>query len=99
MKFGLSPEDFSLFQKLVIDPLKAEGCRLYVFGSRATQKHQKFSDIDVLIDMPNASSLSRFYQIKEAIEEARFPIKVDFVLLGNLAESYAQKIHQEKIEL
>lgn len=101
MKFGLSDSDFQILLNLVLEPLKKKSIKLYIFGSRATGRQHKFSDLDLLIEPPNDKpiSVSELSEIKEAIEESRFPIKVDFVLMDELAESYKDRILKEKIEI
>ena len=46
--FGLTEEQFEIVNSLVIDPLKKVNCKVWVFGSRANNKFQKFSDLDIL---------------------------------------------------
>lgn len=101
MIYGLSESDYSTLTNLVIDPLKRLQVRVYVFGSRAKGTNHPFSDIDLLLVPSTNSSLSvaSLSQIKETIEESRFPIKVDFVLLEDLAESYREHVLLEKIEI
>ena len=48
--FGLTKVQFELLDKLAIQPLKKAGCKVWIFGSRAINKHQKFSDIDLLYE-------------------------------------------------
>jgi len=99
MSFGLSSSDYKTFEDIVVNPLKKAGFKVYIFGSRATGKQTPFSDIDVLLEKPTSGQSSVLSDVKEQIEESRFPIKVDFVLIENLASSYAPRIHREKIEV
>ena len=94
MKFGLSNHEFEVLNKLVIDPLKKQGLKVYVFGSRAKGKHHQFSDIDIMYvneDLKNISS-KNISEIKESIEESNFPIKVDLVNWDDLAYSYKPSV-------
>lgn len=97
MKYGLSESDFKILQDLVLDPLKKMNVDVYVFGSRATGKHHPFSDIDLLLAPKEKIPAIEFSRIKELIEESRFPIKVDFVLLDELAKSYREQVLRERI--
>lgn len=101
MNFGLSDSDFQILKSLVIEPLKKRAVRVFVFGSRATGKNHKFSDLDLLLVPSAGSSLSpnELSQIKESIEESRFTIKVDFVLLQDLAKTYCEQVLLERKEL
>lgn len=101
MNFGLSPSDFKLLNELVLLPLKKLNVSVYVFGSRATGKNQLFSDLDLLLEPAADSSFNSSFlsDIKEAIEESRFSVKVDFVMSNDLASSYRDKVHKERIRI
>jgi len=101
MNLGLQPQDFQTLQKIVLDPLRRGGFTLYAFGSRATGKNHPFSDLDLLLAHPTLddAALRLLSDVKTAIEEARFPIRVDFVLEKQLAESFRARVHAEKISL
>jgi predicted nucleotidyltransferase len=101
MNFGIAHHDWTILSTIVLQPLWKSGAKLYVFGSRAKGGHQPFSDIDLLIDdsqcSPNFAEI--LSQVQEAIEESRFPIKVDFVLLRQLAKSYHDSVLSSRIEI
>ena len=98
MNFGLSESDFELLKKLVIKPLQNNSVCVYIFGSRATGKNHPFSDVDLLLEplKPGTPSSALLSEIKEAIEESRFPVKVELVLLDQLAQSYRERVLLEK---
>lgn len=101
MKFGLTDTELKLLFTKVIDPLKSAGCRVFIFGSRATGSHKTFSDVDLLF-FPNPDTPiqgSSLFLIKEDIENSRFPFKVDLVNASDLATSYKDQILREKIEI
>ena len=97
--FGLTKEQYNLLNTIAIEPLKKAGCRLWVFGSRATTKFQKFSDIDLLYESPHELELGYLYKIKNDLEESNFPIKVDIVNIKDLAGSYKENILKARIEI
>lgn len=101
MKFGVDDNSWDILRKLVLDPLKSYGSRVYLFGSRARGTYRKFSDVDLLIEanITNPVTLHQLYEIRSAIEDSRFPYKVDLVDSTELAESYRDQVHSEKIEL
>jgi uncharacterized protein len=95
LRFGLEARQWLLIENILVKPLKEKGVKIWVFGSRVTGTHQKFSDIDVLLEghIP-ALILS---EIKERLEESSLPIKVDIVELRDLAESYRAQILSERV--
>jgi len=101
MKYGLTDAEWTLLQKLVIEPLQHIGCRVWIFGSRARGNHQAFSDIDLLFELPSGKNLPPGFlsDIHESIEESRLSYKVDLVKLSDLAASYRPNVDREKIPL
>lgn len=98
---GLTVEENEFLFQNLINPLKGLGCRVFLFGSRATKSFQKFSDIDLLY-RPTISDvkLSRtIYQLLSKIEDSRFPFKIDLVGEADLAAAYRSKVEAERIEL
>ena len=101
MKFGLSDQDYEILSTIVLKTIFEVKARVYVFGSRASGKNHPFSDIDLLIDDSTSTQeihpiLSR---VVEEIEESKFPVKVELVLMRHLAKSYQDSIFSERIEI
>lgn len=94
MKFGMTDEQFDLLRRLVVIPLKALGADVFIFGSRVGTSHHHHSDVDILYSvragkMVDAVAVSK---IREAIEESRFPFKVDLVDEKDLVENYRSNV-------
>jgi predicted nucleotidyltransferase len=96
-RFGLEERHWFLVDTLLVKPLLQRGCRVYVFGSRARGDHQRFSDLDVLIEGTVTAEMLR--SIKDALEESNLPIKVDLVRAGDLADSYRTSVERDRTEL
>ena len=98
---GLSTDEFRFLQKNLIEPLKHAGARVFVFGSRATGKEKKFSDIDLLYIPKSEADLPshEVYRLLSFIEDSNFPYKIDLVKDSELAQSYRHSVEREKIEL
>ena len=99
MKFGLSDEQYSILNALLIQPLKAKKAQVYVFGSRARGKFHPFSDIDVLFieEKDFSISASDISKIKTDLENSNLAIKVDLVRNQDLAQSYIASANKDKI--
>ena len=97
--FGLTQEQYELLNTLAIEPLKKENCKIWVLGSRAMNKHKKFSDIDLLYEFSGELELSFIFKIKTALVESNFPIKVDIVNIKDLAESYREDVLKSRIQI
>lgn len=94
MKFGLSDDQFKILENILIQPLKAQNAKLFVFGSRARGNHHPFSDIDILIEQDPLHPISAnlIFNIQSELEDSNLAIKVDLVLKQNLAPSYRESI-------
>lgn len=101
MTFGLTPEEFSLLDQILIAPLKMHACQVWIFGSRARGNHHRFSDIDILFKVPEGRSLPPGFlaEVTERLEESRLSCKVDLVDDQFLSESYRSNVDSEKISL
>lgn len=101
MKFGLSESHFNILNEKLIIPLKKNGAKIWVFGSRARGDHKPFSDIDILFSIEGQSSLTdgQLFLIKEDLIESNLPIKVDLVNEKDLAKSYRDNVMKDRVEV
>lgn len=101
MKFNIPEEQLALLFRIVIEPLKKLGCRVWIFGSRARLDNHEYSDIDILFDPLPGVELrsSKIGLIRDAAEESRLLYKVDLVRLSDLAESYLEGVLEDRVEL
>ena len=94
-RFGLSQSQWLMIKNLILDQLDKYGCRAYVFGSRARNDHQMYSDLDILIEGPlPKTTLSK---IQQDLEDSNLTIKVDLVMADDLAESYRENVYRDRI--
>ena len=98
---GLSETEFQFLNEKLLLPLKKHGAQVFLFGSRATGKHQKFSDIDLLyVDNERQPLTGPFiYTLLSEIEDSNFPYKIDLVKDLELAVSYRANVDNQKIAL
>lgn len=99
MKFGMTDAQYSILEELVIKPLKARNCQVYIFGSRANGTQHSHSDIDLLFKVPEEQTLPNGFlsKIKEDIEESRFPFIVELVNEDELASSYRNNVFSSRV--
>jgi len=101
MRFGMNDAQFRILDDVVVKPLKNCGADVYIFGSRITGKFHPHSDVDVLYSISGKRQipLHEISNIKEAIEESRFPFTVDLVNEDDLAVSYRDQILAARVQL
>lgn len=101
MKVGLTEAEIDLLQQLLIQPIKSQDGKVWVFGSRARGDNRKFSDIDILCEFPQSTILPAGFiaHITESLEDSNFPYKVDLVSRSEVAQSYKDQVERDKIAL
>ena len=99
MKFSLEDRHWKILCNLAIEPLKSRGVRIWIYGSRVTNKHHAYSDIDLLYAPSAVLPPTYIGSIEEALEESALSFKVDLVNDANLADSYRPQINAQKIEV
>lgn len=97
--FGFTEQEFAFLMENFVSPLKKLGARVYLFGSRATGKQQKFSDVDLLFSSSPQLPSAEVYVLLAKMEESSFPYKIDLVNEAELAHSYKDSVNRDKIEL
>lgn len=101
MKFGLNESEFEFLQQHLIRPLKKERAKVYIFGSRVSNKHHKFSDVDILFieDDTTPIDTSMISRMLTFFEDSQFPYKIDLVNNKGLAKSYRQNVESTMVEV
>ena len=94
-KFGLTDNQLKFLEQIFLKHLGKNHFKVWLFGSRATGKNQKYSDVDLLIECSNLNTIL-LSRIRSDIEESHFPFKTDLVNCRNLAPEFAQGIEEEK---
>ena len=82
---------------MVIDGLEGRPARVYLFGSRATGRARRASDIDVavwpLTDLPEGTLSA----IREALVETTIPYTVDLVNLRDADAAFRARVMAEGV--
>lgn len=93
------PEDH---RALVLDILAAhlpQGSAVWVFGSRATGRARRFSDLDLAIDAGRRLTLDEIATLVEEFTESDLPYKVDIVDWRGIDRRFRQMIMVERRKL
>jgi len=72
---------------------------VWVFGSRATGRAKKFSDLDLCFKAPQPLSLDRISAMAEDFAESDLPWKVDIVDWWSISERFRQIIEHDLVLL
>ena len=94
--FGLSDDQLTYLRTTVVTPIEKLGGRVWVFGSRARGDHQQHSDVDLLIEGDKRQLQPLIGEIRELLEDSRFPFVVDLALAEDLAASYTDSVFRDQ---
>ena len=89
-------------RRLVLDVLRANlprGTEVWVFGSRATGRARRYSDLDLAIDAGRLLILDELAEVTEAFSDSDLPYKVDLVDWHNIDARWRQTILAEHVAL
>lgn len=94
-RFGLEEKHLAILDTLLVQPLRAAGCTVSVFGSRARGDYLPFSDLDLLIE--GDVSRSRLSALQEQLDDSLLPIRVDMVKMEELADAYRPGVLRDRV--
>ena len=84
-------------KKIVKDFLKTEDVKIFLFGSRARQDHNLFSDVDIGVLPGDKSAWRKIMFLKERIEESNIPYRVEFVNLKEVSDDFKNEVLKDAI--
>jgi uncharacterized protein len=70
-----------------------------MFGSRATGRAKRYSDLDLAIDAGRLLTLDKIAELTEAFSDSDLPYKVDLVDWHNIDDRWRQTIMAERVTL
>jgi len=82
-------------RRLVLNILRAhlpQHARTWVFGSRATGRARRHSDLDLAIDAGRRLTLDEIAELAEAFSDSDLPYKVDLVDWHDIDDRWRQTI-------
>jgi predicted nucleotidyltransferase len=98
LRLGLPAEH----KRLVLDILHAHlppSMGAWVFGSRATGRARRYSDLDLAIDVGRKLTLDEIARLAEAFSESDLPYKVDLVDWHDIDDRWRRIIVAEHVAL
>ena len=99
---GQPPLDLGNNELLIVKDIlscHAPDSTVWVFGSRATGRAKKFSDLDLCFKAPQPLSLERISAMAEEFAESDLPWKVDIVDWWSISERFRQIIEHDQVLL
>ena len=94
----LLPEHRRLVRDILAEHLPPDA-RVWVFGSRATGRAWRYSDLDLAVDIGRRLTLAEAAALAEAFSESDLPWRVDILDWQATAEPFRQRIAGERVPL
>jgi predicted nucleotidyltransferase len=89
-------------RRLVLSILRAnlpQNTKVWVFGSRATGRARRYSDLDLAIDAGRPLTLDEIAGLAEAFSDSDLPYKIDLADWHNIDDRWRQSITAERVAL
>lgn len=90
--------DMDEVRRLVLEGLRGQAVRVFLFGSRARKDARSTSDIDVAVLPLAPLPVGLLAQLRERLEQSRILARVDLVDLSDTAESFRERVLSEGVE-
>jgi len=98
-QIDLNPEHLAIVQTILREHLP-ENATVWVFGSRATGRARRGSDLDLAIDIGQVLPSKTDYDLQFAFEDSDLPWTVDMVDMFNLEEGiFRQNVERDRVIL
>ena len=88
-----------LLRQIVYKYLPDDSYKAFVFGSRATGKNRKFSDLDLGINGPRPLTPKEYILIQNELEESDIPYRVDLVDFAKVNDKFKQVLNDSIIKI
>ena len=95
----LDAQIHSIVKQILFKYLDPKKYSIFIFGSRAMGKNEKYSDIDIGIEGRESLPLRILAQIQDAFEESDLPFRVDVVDFSTVSDKFRHVAKQHTITL
>jgi len=92
-----SEQDLQTIKQIILASLGDYPVRAYLFGSHATGRAVRASDIDVAVLSEGVLPAGLLSRIREEIDNSNVPYRVDLVDLSQTDEAFRQRVLKEGI--
>lgn len=82
-------------RQMVLNFMKDEPAKIYLFGSWARGEQQKNSDVDIAVEYKTDSNRKKIFALRELLEESSIPYRVDVVDLNFSSSALIEEIKKD----
>lgn len=95
--FGIPSKYLNLLKDKIQEVFGANSdVKVYLFGSRATGKQRKYSDVDLAFSSKDQNLNKKISLLKNKLEDSSFPYKVDLVNWAEIIDEFLPSVKKEK---
>ena len=94
----IKPDELTIV-RAILQKYLPDTSKVWVFGSRATGKAKRFSDLDLAVDAGRPLTLSEQARISDAFTESPLPWRVDIVDMQTVSDRFRHIIDEQKVPL
>lgn len=87
---GLDDNTKKTFTKIVFSHLKPSEAKVFIFGSRATGKNRKYSDVDLGILSKSEIPVTTKFDLEEEFDQSDLPYRVDIVDFSKVSDKFKE---------
>jgi predicted nucleotidyltransferase len=98
VRIDLSPEHRRIVLDILAEHLP-QGREVWVFGSRATGRARRYSDLDLAIDAGRRLTSDEAATLREAFEESDLPHRVDVVDWHAIGDRFRRLVAPDRVAL
>jgi uncharacterized protein len=91
ISLDLAPEHRRIVLGVIAEHLPP-GVQIWVFGSRATGRARRYSDLDLALDAGRRLTIDETAMLREAFDECDLPYQVDIVDWRAISENFRDAI-------
>lgn len=97
MTTSILTHDLETARQIVLERLRGYRVKIYLFGSQASGKARRYSDIDVAVLPLETIPGHVLSDVHEALEESNILYDVDVVNLSEVDEKFRQRVLKEGV--
>jgi len=88
-----------ILKQIVNKYLPSDLYEVFIFGSRATDKNRRFSDIDLGIKGPKSLTPKEYILIKGELDDSDIPYRIDLVDFTKVSDNFKQATKNNIIKI
>lgn len=99
MQVDIEKKYLDQVKSIINSVLQNDTLKIYVFGSRATGKAKKYSDLDIALKSNTKIDSEKMSKLAIELENTTIPYEIDIIDLNNITDSFKKCIEKNLVEI